>query len=187
MSRRSYDHMPWIIIDFKRDKLLKQIEGAKEINIGYVPDERGLYIVRPHLTELKLLEQYLWNIWETEDIGLFIDEGYMLKRSQALEAIYIQGRSKTIPVITLSQRPSWISRFTFSEAEYHQVFRLTDDRDIDTVSNFVKAPLEKSLAKYHSHWYDVSQELSAVFSPVPNMKQILATFRDRIPRSKFFI
>ena len=111
----------------------------------------------------------------------------MLKNSKAIEAIYIQGRSKEVPVITLTQRPNWLSRFAFSEAEFFQVFRLNDDRDKDTVYNFAKLDLETTLPKHHSRWYDVESEVSAVFAPVPPKAEILATFKRRIKPRKFFI
>ncbi len=121
-----------------------------------------------------------------------LDEGFMLPHRppyRALNAIYTQGRSKNIPVITLSQRPSWLSRFAYSEADHIVYMRLNDRRDRKTISEFTPDTklwnLDLHQPKYHAKWYDVGQDESFQLLPAPSPDDILQTFEDRLrPRKK---
>ena len=186
LSQRSFDLKPWIILDFKRDELLNEI-GATEVDMINAPTKPGLYITHPLPDDKEAVENYFWNIWQKENIGVYIDEGYMIGDSPAFRALLTQGRSKRIPIIVLSQRPSWISRFVFSESDYHQVFWLNDFRDRKTVSAFVPYDMENRLEDYHSVWYDVSQDRVAKMLPVPKKSAILQVFEDRLKPKKTFI
>jgi hypothetical protein len=104
----------------------------------------------------------------------------MLRKSKAFDAILTQGRSKRIPVIVLSQRPVWLSRFVFSEASYFQVFWLNDFRDRQTVQSFIPADTENRLPDFNSLWYDVGRDRVSRMLPVPARTTILETFRERM-------
>lgn len=187
LSERSITTIPWVILDFKRDVLIAQIPFTNPISLGVVPRNPGIYIVRPNPGQEDQVESYLWTLWETENIGIFIDEGYMLGRSPALQAIYTQGRSKHLPTITLTQRPSYITRFAFSEADFIQVYRLTDARDRKVVKEFVPYDFEaqRPLPPYWSVWYDDRADRVSILRPVPDMARIIDTFRDRLgPKSE---
>lgn len=181
LSKRNFDAMPWIIIDYKRDESICALP-AKEIGQNRCPKSPGLYVIHPLPDDD--IENMLWSIWQRENVGLFIDEGYMIGRnSKAFNAILTQGRSKHIPVIMLSQRPSWISRFCFSEAEFFQVFRLTDERDRKTVESFLPESLER-LPEYHSTYYDVGKNEQVILSPTPEFNALRADFLEKSPLSR---
>lgn len=181
LSRRSWDRMPWIIVDFKFDGLLNSIEGVKEVRITDNPPTRpGLYIVHPMPHEEAAVEAFLWKCWAQENIGLYIDEGYMIGNSEAFRAILTQGRSKRVPVIVLSQRPVWMSRFVFSEADFIQCFWLNDKRDRQTVQAFMPVNISRRLPPYHSVYYDVGDDTAVVFAPVPDRAAILGGFAARL-------
>ena len=182
LSNRSYTTKPWIILDFKRDDLLNQIPHLQEMKVdAAIPKKAGIYIVHPNPDEVDAVESLLWRIWERENVGLFIDEGYMIpSRSAAFQSILTQGRSKRIPVIMLTQRPTWVTRFAFSEADFIQLYKLTDERDQKTVKQFMPLPIERPLPKdYYSFWWDNGRNYRAVMSPVPDQDVILATFYER--------
>lgn len=183
LSLRSFDAMPWIIYDFKRDKLINQIAGAKELALDQMPDEPGIYIVHPLPDQTLEVQQQLWKIWAKENVGVYVDEGYMMSTASAtnpaFRALLTQGRSKNIPIIILSQRPVWLDRFVFSESDFYQVFHLNDERDKKTIASFVPADLYKKLPKFHSYYYDVGEDKLTVVKPVPSSDQILATFERR--------
>jgi hypothetical protein len=167
-------------MDFKREEFLNSIPGIKHIELSSkAPKKPGLYIVHPNPNEQDEVETFLWKLWAHENVGLYIDEGYMIPaRSPAFQAILTQGRSKHIPLITLTQRPAWLTRFAFSEADYIQLFKLTDKRDLKLVSLFMPMPIEKPLpGPYYSYWYDNARNYGAVLSPVPERDAILKTFR----------
>lgn len=182
LSHRSYDQMPWIIYDYKYDETIVEIPGAQEIAVtDSVPERPGVYIVHPHPAQVSEVEAQMWNIWENENTGIFIDEGYMIgNNSASFRALLTQGRSKHIPIITLSQRPTWIDRFILSESEFHQVFRLQHKKDLEAVNQFIPHPLKERLPEYHSYYYDVGADELIVLKPVPSKKEILSTFQKRI-------
>jgi len=164
--------------------MIREIPHTHELLLtDKIPRTAGVYIVRPTPErDTEAVEDLLWRIWERERVGVFLDEGYMVPdRSAAFQAILTQGRSKRIPVMTLTQRPTWLTRFAFSEAEYIQYFSLTDTRDIKTVKQFMPLPIETRLpGPYYSWWYDNARNYNAILKPVPDKNTILDTFYDRL-------
>ena len=108
----------------------------------------------------------------------------MVPDQEAFQAILTQGRSKEIPAIILTQRPVWISRFVFSEADFYAVFHLNDRRDQKSVAEFTpNTPLwdlTSRIPDYHFRWYDVSGDYSTQMQPVPDRDMILETFEKRL-------
>jgi hypothetical protein len=192
LSEARFDLQPFVIVNFKREKLFHAIERA--IKIGYsdpIPTQPGLYHIEPLATELDKLEDWLWRVWHHGKVGLFIDEGYLMPdNSAAFKAILTTGRSLFIPVYTLSQRPVKLPRFTLSETSFYMSFRLQDRRDRKVVEEFTPEdhPIWRSderLPEYHSRWYDVGQDFSCVLGPVPDMAKILERFDMRLaPKRK---
>lgn len=189
LSQRSFTQRPWLIFDFKGDEHIAQV-GATELKVGTVPKKPGLYVTRPvpeHDDDA--VEQAMWGVWHQENMGVFVDEGYMVsRRNAAFRALLTQGRSKHIPMITLSQRPVWMTRFAISEADFHQVFFLADESDRDVVQRFIPHALgDRRLPKYHSHYYDVGEDQLIGLKPVPSPEEILYTFEQRLKRATRFI
>lgn len=187
LSERSYTEIPWTIVDFKQDKLIAQIPYTTELQLNEFPEGPGLYVIRPLPDDSEALDEYLMKVWHSENHGLFIDEGYMIGNgkgdSRAFRAVLTQGRSKRIPMITLSQRPAWLSRFAFSEADFFQVFWLNDVEDRKRVADFLplsKEQRERRLPLYHSTYYDVSDDELLLLKPVPDFGTVLATFERRL-------
>jgi hypothetical protein len=186
LSKRSWTTRPWLILDFKGDEHLNSIPGVREIAPGEIPEAAGLYIMHPvPESDDDLIERTLWQVWEHERIGVYIDEGYMIpRRSTGYKALLTQGRAKSIPVITLTQRPVWMTRFAISEADFHQIFFLSDQRDRDTVQGFIPYDVEERLPRFHSYYYDVGDDSFATLGPVPAPSEILNTFRQRQEKVK---
>lgn len=180
LSKRSWDEMPWVIFDTKRDALINSIPCLREISLdGPAPTEPGIYITHPLPGEDEIFDAFMWKCWERESIGLFYDEGYMVGKSKAFNALLTQGRSKRIPIIVLTQRPVWISRFVLSEADFVQVFWMNHEGDRDSVEAFVPCDVHRRLPLYHSVWYDVGDDKVAVLGPVPKASAIIAEFGRR--------
>ncbi len=187
LSRAPFTKQPYVIVDYKGDDLLNASERIREIGFNDVPRHPGLYIIKPQPSQDDRVEKWLWNIWRRENIGLYFDESYMLpKGSEAFQAILTQGRSKNIPAICLTQRPSWISRFVFTEADYYAAFHLNDARDRQTVSAFMPpGTMDTRLPKYSSMWYDVGRDALFQLQPVPDADTILNQIEDRLgPRKR---
>jgi hypothetical protein len=185
LSQRSFTTRPWVVFDFKGDSTIAEIPHTHDIGIGDVPKHPGIYIVRP-IPEMddEKVEAFMWKIWERERIGVYIDEGYMVARkNSAFKALLTQGRSKSIPMITLSQRPVWMSRFVISEADFHQVFFLADESDRSVVQRFIPYDItENRLPKYHSYYYDIGEDDFTGLKPVPKPEVILETFETRLKK-----
>ena len=188
LSKQDLRAKPWIILNYKGDALINSISRARIIKHMDMPDAPGVYILNSN-PGLKIQdESFLWRLWEEENTGLFIDEGYMVPKKDggAFEALLTQGRSKHIPIITLSQRPVELCRFVFSEASHVALFHLNDERDVKTVTNFVPrdfpnwVPSEFAkqgrLPPYHARWYDQKgndgQGARFILKPVPSADQI---------------
>lgn len=196
LSNADFEHMPWIVYDFKRDPLLAQIHalgleieaGAYELQLNEMPRKPGIYFVHPHPDDIEPVRQQMYAIWAQENTGVFVDEGYMVcgptKPNPAFRSLLTQGRSKHIPMIVLSQRPVWLDRFAFSESDFYQVFSLNHSGDRKTINEYVPADLSKPLPPYHSYYHDVGKEETYVMKPVPTDEEILAVFREKFERMK---
>ena len=185
LSHADFDRMPWVIVDYKNDDLINAIEGAEMIDYDVVPDRPGIYILTVLPGENDQLSDWFRRAWEHEDIGIYVDEGYLIDpRDKWFNACLTQGRSKHIPMIVLSQRPVWLSRFVFSEASFFQVFDLSHSKDMDKVREYVRGDeqvdLDKPLKQYHSYYFDVGRRTLVEFAPVPEGQEIIAVIDARL-------
>jgi hypothetical protein len=184
LSRRNIDTKPWIVYDFKFDELINEIPHAQSLPLNAkLPEQPGVYIVRPRIGQDELVDEHMMRIWEAEDIGVYVDEGYMVgNRSNGFRALLTQGRTKHIPMIVNSQRPVYMDRFVFTESQYFQIFRLQHDDDIINAQKFIPYDISKRLPQFHSYYYDAVSDRMIVLSPVPDRNAILDTFDTKLQR-----
>lgn len=186
---------PWVLFNFKDDEHIESIDKAVPIDYDFIPRQKdeGLYVInvmpadtKGSFREPSILEKYFEKLWQRQNIGIFIDEAFMVGQNDAFEMCLTQGRSRRLPMIINTQRPCWISRFCFSEASYIQVFDLNDDRDIQTIESFVPVDwdTEKPLAKHHSYYYDIAEDSLVRFAPVPDMDAIRKVFDAKLKRKR---
>lgn len=180
---RDFDRRPWLIYNFKTDKSIDGIPYAQHIGVDEVPIKPGIYITHPHPDQTDEVEEQMWAVWDKERTGVYVDEGYMVGRQNpAFRALLTQGRSREIPMITLSQRPVWLDPFILSEAEYYQVFRLNHKMDRKKIEEFIPGDVVQRLPDYHSYYYDVGENRLTVLKPVPDIGKIHDTFERRLAR-----
>jgi hypothetical protein len=188
LSKQDIDARVWVIIDFKGDVNINNIDKAQSIdydtNLSKL--KPGLYILRVMPDEEEELDAWFVKVWETENIGVMVDEGFMVgQRSRGFNMCLIQGRSKHITMIVLSQRPVWMSRYVLSEASFIQAFSLNDRDDTRSVKRFVEdrgnLSVLNRVPRYHSYYYDVSEDDLRVLSPVPPVDDILADIDGKLP------
>jgi len=191
LSKSPFHERPYIAVDYKGDKLLGKIDRAREIGTHEkIPTHPGLYIVRPLPSDIDGVENWLWKLWHKEQTGLYIDEAYLLPNKNALKNLLAQGRSKRIPVIAASQRPVDVPRSLFTEASHITLFRLLDDRDYKTVSEFTPdgftQRMKQGIPKHHSFWYNVNDHDPTDpvpyfhLEPVPHEDEIVDVINDRL-------
>lgn len=199
LANSDFDQKPWVMVNSKGDENINAIRGAIEWDIeSPAPRKPGLYTIRP-LPDVDdaELKRFLWRIHAQENVGLYIDEGYMVAPkapiNSAMRAILTQGRSKNIPVIINSQRPSWIDPFIISEADFYQVFHLNDKRDKKRIQEFIpnepavilgqqssKFDLEQRLEPYHSIYYDVGSDTGKILRPLRPAEQSIELIDQRL-------
>jgi hypothetical protein len=184
LSNASFTTRPWVVIDPKREELVSQIEGAEYIGIGEIPKHSGIYVVNPVPSDQPMIDKMLLDIWDRENIGVWIDEGLLFGTGDGIDACFTQGRSKRIPMIMLMQRPTWVSRFAISEATYIQYFGLIDERDKRVVRGFAKIPTDQTLPRFHSFYYDVPRKRNYHFSAFPSADKILDRINSRLDTMK---
>lgn len=183
-SLRNFDKMPWTIVNSKGDELIEKIgklPGVHNIKLDERPKKPGIYIIRP-IPEVddEKVEAYFWHCWKRGRHGIWADEGYMIPKGGALNALLTQGRSLKIPMIILMQRPVFLSKFVLTESNFIQVFDLSHKDDKDTLRKFIPYDVVETLPPYHSLWYDVARKKLTIFGPVPTEKEILETIRKKI-------
>lgn len=189
--RNNLRRRPTVILDYKGDELINAIPYAREIGFGEVPRHPGLYILHSSPDHDDETERFLHRLWQKENCGLFVDEGYMLpSRSKKFRAILTQGRAKEIPTTILSQRPVDVDRFAFSESAHMVFFPLNDDRDLETVQKFTPKGFtdwvpdaaeyridrdgKRVLPDFHARWYNVKSDERYVLRPAPSADEIIA-------------
>lgn len=181
LSCADIEYMPWIIIDYKGDPLINSIPFAQEIGFGSLPTRPGVHIL--HATPKRddaAMEDYLWRIWGQGNTGVFVDEAYTMPDKDAYATLCIQGRAKHIPMINCSQRPSWIPKQVFTEADFHYSFYLNDKSDQKRVNEFAPIDYTRELPEYHSQVYRVKDRQRFVLKPVPSADTLLETFSRRL-------
>lgn len=193
LSHRNYDQKPWVIIDFKREPQIGAIPHLEEFGIDdAVPDEPGLYAVRPTPYDIDTggVSDLLMRIYEQENTGVFIDEGYMIRpMDRGLRALLTQGRSKHIPMICLAQRPAHISPFLLSESEFKSVFYLEHPADIDRINEWMPACDPSKLPDHHSLYYQREGRQLKRLAPCEPMDKVYERFDRRLagePAPEYF-
>lgn len=185
LSEAPFDRMPYVIVDYKGEDLFASTSRIQEIGFNEVPKHPGVYKLSP-IPEVDdaNVNNWLWKAWQRENVGLFVDEGYRMPRaSAAFNAFLTQGRSKYLPVITLTQRPSWISQFVYSEADYFSIFQLSKKEDRKRIQDFIppeRVDVEIELPDYHCHWYSVAKRKAFIMLPVPDAAVIAETLHSRL-------
>jgi hypothetical protein len=192
LALQDWDERPWMVLDFKRAKAIQEVVApyAEEWSIDnlVLPRRPGLYIVHllpsaDEMSQYDEISKFLKAVYDHEEIGLFIDEGFQLRTMHNLVLLMSQGREKNIPIFLLYQRPVGIRREVLTETNYVQIFRLkhSDDRKAlkhATGDDFDKK-LNTRLPPYHSWWYDDKQEIMVDLKPVPGINTIKAMFKSK--------
>jgi hypothetical protein len=183
LSERSYDKMPWIVLNFKGDDLIDEIPGHREMAItDAIPKSPGIYVTSPVIASKEdqaLLDDFFRRCWERQNVGIYVDEGYMATGLKWFRAVLSQGRSRHVPMIVISQRPVWMDRFVWSEASRYAAFDLNLQDDKETADKMIPGYRQVNLPAFHSVWHDVKSDRTVILTPAPDRETILAAFRSR--------
>jgi hypothetical protein len=200
LSRAAFDLQPFVIVDYKHEDIVKQIDYARVIGFNETPKHPGIYILRPGKPTAetdKAVEDFIWNLWERGGTGLFFDETAELPKHYgkgAVHAVLTQGRSKRIPVIACTQRPSGVAPAIFTEADFFACFHLQKPEDVANFARYTpwhpKQIIENRLPPHWCRWYDSPRDVALTLRPCPSEEIILDTFHKRLgemnrPRRRF--
>lgn len=188
LSKQNFKARPWIALDFKGEELWDQVGDPpmRPLKLGKMPGKSGFYRMSIRPGDDDEFEDWLWRIWEKENIGLFCDESSLIPQRNAFKAILRQGRSKRIPVIACTQRPVDCDREIFTESQFVSVFRLDDVRDYKIIQGFTRnAAIDRPLPPYHSYWYDKKQSKMVILKPVPPGNVIASRLKEEVPYQWF--
>lgn len=171
----------WIILNPKNTRAYdtlpdsNTVEGIDIKKIRESVDEFRFTIVTPKANQLDpdVLDMFInWIISDYTNIGVCIDELYAVhKNGQAgpgLVGLLTRGRELKQSFFGLTQRPAWLSKFLFSEADYIIGMSLNLEADRKRMFEFTgkKAFLEKQPERDWL-WYDVGADKLRSFNPVP--------------------
>jgi hypothetical protein len=191
LSHADYDRKPHLIVDYKGEVLFRDLQkiapdGITEISVtGNMPTKKGLYIVRPVPSiDDEAIERMLWKVWENQRTGVYVDECHLLPSNDALKACLVTGRSRQIPMTIISQRPVWVPREAFSEANHHIAFDISRRDDRKTAGEFMMRegdPIPR-WPNYHSMWHDVERNQRYHMLPPPVGRESVRLIAERAPR-----
>jgi hypothetical protein len=191
LSQRSFDVMPWVVLDFKGDDLVACMPISAPADLGDPPPaEPGLYVVACEWADGEpggRVQTYLERCLDRGNVGVFVDEGLRLgQHNPGLRAALTTGRSKHVPLIFLTQRPCYVDTFALSESDYLQIFMLPHPDDRDRIGRFVpRDRLDfdrlRAAGEHHSFWYDVRADKLEILAPAPGMPMILNRIFTRLP------
>jgi len=201
-----YDKKPWILIDFKGEKIIQQMIAEKLAQIvsvhDNVPKQPGVYVVTPNPRKdgMAVVAEFLWKIYEKGKVGVFLDEATMIPELRGesnsggpFQSILSQGRSKEIPCWVLAQRPVNVNRMVYSENNFYCAFRLRSQDDLKKVMDAIPEDSEGfektwnprlKLKPYNSRWYDAQQDRSWILHAAPPADATLDILFDRLDKAK---
>lgn len=178
LHTRDWHKRPWVILDFKGEKLFRELDLTPLNLTDKLPTEAGIYWVRILPSQENEVSEFFMRCYEHENIGIYIDEGYMLPyQDRWVRACLTQGRSKNIELICLTQRPVRIDVFFLSEASFIGIFSLRVKDDRKRVSEYMNGAEIRVLPQYHWSWYDVVNDKLTTFQPVPPPSKLVEQFK----------
>ncbi len=184
LSRRDYTERPWVIYNFKGEEDIDNIPYSHQMSVLDVQRVPGIFIVKPLPHETEEVENQMWEIWNRGNMGIYVDEGYMIgSNNRAYRAMLTQGRSKRIPMMNLSQRPVFMDKFVFTESEYWNIFELGSDQDERKIKEYIRQDIDTTkLEPFHSYYYDKKNKKLTIMQPVPDIDEVYDTFEKRLER-----
>ena len=181
LSLRDFDEMPWVIIDHKRDDIIKHLPAEPFNPNSVFTPSKGLHVIHasPSGKDREDLEGFFERAFNRGKIGIYVDEGHLLGFSQALRTIFVAGRSKKVPIMWISQRAHHIDTFVWSQASFYRVFDLQAPADVKRFNeNF---PIKwKKPPEYHSYYYDVSKGKTWLLNPAEPAEVSINRLDDKV-------
>lgn len=182
LSRAVQVHSPGELFDRYHDNINVNDDGEESTIHDY-------FVVVPDANELRdpqaMDERWLLHHYEhLQGVPAYVDEIVQWHAratpGDGLLNLLQRGRSKGITLIMSTQRPRFISRSCFSEADLHYDLFLLDRDDRRRVAEIVPDfDIEQPVPKYYFRHYRAGDEHSTLFSPLPLDKSLDNGYTDR--------
>jgi len=136
-------------------------------------------IIRPKANELSVpeaLDNYLKLLSKCKNLTIFIDEGYQFHNNGRAGSGYVsiltRGRSRGLSLVVCTQRPLWLSTFSFSESSYFYIYDLMLDNDIKKIREFIPFPNEAlNLNEFYYYFYCTFEKRGIICKPIQRFKR----------------
>lgn len=168
----------WIVLDTKHDPLFEDWhphDGLMTMDAlarAWRDSARVVVRPKPFQSTPAILDAYLSDLHDAfENFGTLIDETYQVafgaRAGAGLTGLVTRGRARKQTVIMGSQRPAWVPRFVFSEANGYVVMNLNLKQDRDRCYEMTgrRRVLER-VEPRHWLYYDVNADALTPFAPV---------------------
>lgn len=155
---RRIPRSPIVIYDTKEENKFTRLPGSRvaftwgQVLEQFDNPETDYIVFRPPVEDLvdpAALDDYLFRHYmELKGADAYVDEAYSFHNNarpgKGLVALLTRGRSRGISTIISTQRPTWLSRFVFTESQRFYIFRLLDKSDrkrlTDVIPGFIDLP-----------------------------------------------
>ncbi|MEM3713472.1 MAG: type IV secretory system conjugative DNA transfer family protein [Nitrososphaeria archaeon] len=141
------------------------LESFKDV----LNSDANVRIYRPTANEIlspDVLDRYLQYLYDNAPGLVYIDEllslGAQAKPNPGFLNLLTRGRSRYAACWYASQRPAWVSRFAFSEANKFFIFYLNDEKDRERVVSFTCKDVMRNPRDKHGFWFYQAGERHAI-------------------------
>lgn len=171
----------WIILNTKGDPGFAKMPESISVDTFNVDNiepyfETHKYIIvnPPHgMNNPEMCDAFIEALHVSyEGIGLYVDELYQVmengRAGQGIIGWMTRGRALQQPFIGSTQRPAWVSRFVFSEADYYGVLTLNLKTDRKIIYDFVgDETVMRNPPPRYWRWYEIDKDKLTLYGPVP--------------------
>lgn len=187
LAYSGWKHRPTFILNWKGDVLLNKFPAKPMSLTDRIPEEPGFYMIHLLPDDDDDLAAFFYRCWMHENVIIYVDEATNVPRYGAagkwFRACLTQGRSKNIQMIICSQRPVDLDKYVFSEANYFFVYNLNWVEDRKKLLGYIDGSPINRLDRFYFRWYDVGEQATVIFRPVPTGPEIVKLIEPPAPEA----
>lgn len=192
LSQRSFDQRPWFLLDFKHDDIAARVPTSAPplAPDDDLPSDPGIYAVRCDPNDAgrnSEVDNLLSEIYDMGNAGVLIDEGMFLgQQNRGLRQIALLGRSRSVPLIFVTQRFMKCDTDALAETDFVQSYHQAHPDDVERLRDFI--PKNRinfdELARrgeYYSYNYHIPKDDLRIEAPGPDFQTIYERILERLP------
>lgn len=172
---------PRVILDSKVEPKFEAMPGSRVVydwkevpKLAREKDPPRHIILRPSVqitSDPELMDNLLMaHYHDMAGLPIYIDEAYQCHASgragPGMLALLTRGRSRGITTIVSTQRPSWLSRFCFTESQRFYVLRIIDRQDRKRIAEVTPYDVDTIPPKHFWGYWDAELDEYQWFRPI---------------------